>query len=61
MAMAESLFNHDIREANVPLGEKVNVHPVPHSTRNVMQIRIWCQDALAHTVDLPLDGFRVHF
>ncbi len=56
-----SLFNHEIRIANVPLRQEVDVHLVPDPTRNLMQIRIWFQDALAHSVDLPLEGFGVHF
>jgi hypothetical protein len=56
-----SLFNHEIRIANVPLRQEVDVHLVPDPSRNIMQIRIWFQDALAHSVDLPLEGFRVHF
>ncbi len=55
-----SLFNHEIRVANVPLRQEVDVHLVPDPSRNIMQIRIWFQDALAHSVDLPLEGFRVH-
>lgn len=56
-----SLFNHEIRVANVPLRQEVDVHLVPDPTRNIMQVRIWFQDALAHSVDLPLEGFGVHF
>ena len=56
-----SLFNHEIRIANVPLRQEVDVHLVPDTTRNIMQVRIWFQDALAHSVDLPLEGFGVHF
>ncbi len=56
-----SLFNHEIRIANVPLRQEVDVHLVPDTTRNIMHIRIWFQDALAHSVDLPLEGFGVHF
>jgi len=26
-----------------------------------MHIRVWYRQALAHTVDLPLKDFRVHF
>jgi hypothetical protein len=55
-----SLFNHEIRVANVPLRQQVDVHLVPDPTRDIMQVRIWFQDALAHSVDLPLDGFGVH-
>jgi hypothetical protein len=55
-----SLFNHEIRVANVPLRQEVDVHLVPDPTRDIMQVRIWFQDALAHSVDLPLEGFGVH-
>jgi hypothetical protein len=26
-----------------------------------MHIRIWYDDAMVHSLSLPLDGFRVHF
>jgi hypothetical protein len=55
-----SLFNHEIRVANVPLRQEVDVHLVPDPTRDIMQVRIWFQGALAHSVDLPLEGFGVH-
>lgn len=56
-----SLFNHEIRVANVPLRQPVEVHLVPDFSREIMNVRIWHRGALAHTVDLPLDEFRVHF
>lgn len=56
-----SLFNHEIRVANVPLRREVDVHLIPDQARAVMHVRIWFKEALAHTVDLPLDQFRVHF
>ncbi len=55
-----SLFNHQIRVANVPLRREVDVHLVPNESKNVMQVRIWFQETLAHSVDLPLEGFAVH-
>lgn len=55
-----SLFNHQIRVANVPLRSEVDVHLVPDSSKNVMHIRIWFEDILAHSVDLPLEDFGVH-
>jgi len=55
-----SLFGHDIRVANVPLREKVEVHLVPDEEKNTMDIRIWWQGKLAHSLALPLRGFRVH-
>lgn len=56
-----SLFNHDIRVANVPLRQEVNVHLVPDFEREVMRVGIWHKQGSKHTVDLPLKDFRVHF
>jgi hypothetical protein len=56
-----SLFNHQIRVANVPLREPVDVHLVPNFDKDVMHVRIWHRERLAHTAHLPLKGFRVHF
>ncbi len=56
-----SLFNHDIRVANVPLREQVDVHMIPDFDRDIMRVRIWHRDALAHTVEPPLQEFAVHF
>jgi hypothetical protein len=55
-----SLFNHEIRIANVPLRQEVDVHLVPDPERNAMHVRIWWQSAMVHSVALPLDRFRVH-
>jgi hypothetical protein len=55
------LFNYEIRVANVPLRQEVDVHLAPDREKNSMQVRVWWQGPLAHSVDLPLDGFRVHF
>lgn len=55
-----SIFNHQIRVANVPLRSKVDVHLIPDSSKGVMNVRIWFKDALAHSVDLPLESFKVH-
>jgi hypothetical protein len=56
-----SLFNHQIRVANVPLRQQVDVHLIPHFDKQIMHVRIWHQNALAHTVELPLQDFAVHF
>ena len=55
-----SIFNHQIRVANVPLRSKVDVHLIPDSSKGVMNVRIWFKDVLAHSVDLPLESFKVH-
>jgi len=56
-----SLFNHVIEVPHVPLREYVEIHLVPDAKRRVMHIRIWWNDKMVHSVDLPLKGFRVHF
>ncbi len=55
-----SLCHHEVRIPNVPLRQEVDVHLVPDFTRSTMQARVWWQGTLAHSLDLPLDGFTVH-
>ena len=56
-----SLFNHSIEVPKTPLRVYVDVHLVPDLVREVMHIRIWWKKSLVHYLDLPLQGFRVHF
>ena len=56
-----SLFNHTIEVPNVELHEEVEIHLVPNLSKQLMEIRIWLHNKMAHSVALPLDGFRVHF
>jgi len=56
-----SLFNHTIEVPNVPLRVPVEVHLIPYPEREIMHIRIWFEQQMVHSVDLPLKGFRVHF
>jgi len=56
-----SLFNHKIEVPNVPLREYVEIHLIPNITRNVMDIRIWWNNKMVHSVSYPLTGFKVHF
>lgn len=56
-----SLFNHTIEVPNVPLREDVDIHLVPDATKNLMEIRIWWNDRMVHSLALPLSEFRVHF
>jgi len=57
-----SLFNHEIAVPNVPLREEVEIHLVPDPHRNALDIRIWWNERLVHTVAYPLSEFpRVHF
>ena len=56
-----SLFNHTIEVPNVPIREHVEIHLVPNTAKNVMDIRIWWNNRMVHSVTYPLKGFRVHF
>lgn len=56
-----SLFNHTIEVRNVPLREGVDVHLVPDIERNAMHIRIWWDNQMVHSLDLPIESFSVHF
>jgi len=49
-----SLFNHDIEVPNVPLREEVDVHIIPNSDSQTMEIRIWWAGKVAHPVIYPL-------
>jgi transposase len=55
-----SLFNHTIEVPNVELHEEVEIHMSPDTARQVMEIRIWWNSKMVHSVALPLEGFRVH-
>jgi transposase len=55
-----SLFNHNIEVPKVELYEEVEIHLVPDTARQVMEVRIWWNSKMVHSVALPLDGFRVH-
>jgi hypothetical protein len=57
-----SLFNHEIEVPNVSLREQVEVHLIPDIERNALEIRIWWDNQLVHSVAYPLNSFfRVHF
>jgi len=56
-----SLFNNTIEVPNVPLRKYVDVHLVPDEAKDIMDIRIWWNRKMVHSVSLPLQGFSVHF
>jgi hypothetical protein len=55
-----SLFNHNIEVPKVELYEEVEIHLVPDTAKQVMEVRIWWNSKMVHSVALPLEGFRVH-
>ena len=56
-----SLFKNIIEVPNVPLLKYVDIHLVPDEGKNIMDIRIWWNREMVHSVSLPLQGFSVHF
>lgn len=56
-----SLFSHQIQVPSVPLREEVDVHMIPNIEKQVMELRIWWNEKMVHSLSLPLQGFRVHF
>ena len=57
-----SLFNHEIEVPKVPLREEVEVHLVPDPMRGALEVRIWWDNRMVHSVTYPLKEFPgVHF
>jgi hypothetical protein len=57
-----SLFNHEIEVPKVPLREEVEVHLVPDPMRGALEVRIWWDNRMVHSVTYQLKEFPgVHF
>jgi len=57
-----SLFNHEIAVPKVPLREEVEVHLIPDVERDALEVRIWWDNRMVHSVTHPLKEFpRVQF
>ena len=57
-----SLFNHEIVVPNVPLREEVEIHLLPDTRRDALEVRIWHGNRMVQSVTYPLKEFpRVHF
>jgi hypothetical protein len=56
-----SLSNHTIEVPKVPVREEVELHLIPDTSKEILDIRIWWNNALVHTLTYPLKEFRVHF
>jgi hypothetical protein len=55
-----SLYGHQIQMPRVPPHEEVQIHMVPDVGKQVMELRLWWNDNMAHSLSLPLQGFHVH-
>jgi hypothetical protein len=56
-----SLFNQEIEVPHVPLREDVELHMVPNLERQILEVRIWWNHKMVHSINLPLANLRVHF
>jgi hypothetical protein len=56
-----SLFNQEIEVPHVPLREDVELHMVPNLERQILEVRIWWNHKMVHSINLPLADLRVHF
>jgi len=51
-----SLFNNEIKIPHAPLHQDVNLHLIPDVSRNVIEVRVWFQSRMCHTLTLPLEN-----
>jgi len=57
-----SFFDHEIPVPNVPLREEVEIHLLPDTRRDALEVRIWHGNRMVQSVTYPLKEFpRVHF
>jgi hypothetical protein len=54
-----SLFGQDTQVPHVPLREEVDIHMVPDTEADHIELRIWWNDHMVHSLTLPLERFRV--
>lgn len=55
-----SVFNHKIEVPDVPDREDVELHMIPNLANGAMEVRIWYQSKMVHSLNLPLADSRVH-
>ncbi len=56
-----SLFNQEIDVPHVPLHEDVELHMIPNLEKQILEVRIWWNHKMVHSIYLPLADLRVHF
>ncbi len=56
-----SFFNQEIEVPQVPLREDVELHLIPDPARQLLDIRIWWNQKMIHSLALPLANSKVHF
>jgi hypothetical protein len=56
-----SLFNHEIEVPHVPLREDVELHLIPDIAKQALEVRIWFDNKMVHSLSFPLANPAVHF
>jgi hypothetical protein len=56
-----SLFNHDIEVPHVPVREDVELHLIPDIARKALEVRIWFDNKMVHSLSFPMADPTVHF
>jgi transposase len=51
-----SLFNTDIKIPHAPLHEDVELHLIPDLPKNALEVRIWFQTKMCHSLTIPLQN-----
>jgi hypothetical protein len=56
-----SLYNHDIDIPHVPVREDVELHLIPDIARQALEVRIWFENKMVHSLSFPMANLRVLF
>jgi hypothetical protein len=56
-----SLYNHEIDVPHVPVREDVELHLIPDIARLALEVRIWFENKMVHSLSLPMADPTVHF
>lgn len=56
-----SIYGHSIKVPKAPLHEEVDVHLLPNSTGQGLDVRIWSGNQMLQSTTLPLETSPVHF
>ena len=56
-----SLFNRKIDVPDVPDREDVELHLIPDLDRNALEVRIWFEQKMVHSLTFTMADLRVHF
>jgi hypothetical protein len=56
-----SLFNHEIEVPNVPVHEDVELHLIPDTTKQALEVRVWFENKMVHSFSFPMADPTVHF